>query len=180
MLRLMTSSKVVACCTPVGLRVFRTIQNKVPASFCCARGRAANQRRRRQGDMVGDSGRACSIRSSAYHVAKLGLILKKQGQWLRPPLISDRQCKPIPIRSRCNTSGVWLSLKRASSAGRRTIYGQSCELIPAAPEPIEGSRRSWCVRVSPMKQGSTFRRSEDCVLKLTAMRIPTNGPRIPN
>jgi len=58
--------------------------------------------------------------------------------------------------------GVWVSLKRASSARRRTIYGQSCNLIPAVPEPIGASRRSWCVRVSPMKQGRPLRRPEDC------------------
>src|SRR6516164_5416540 len=33
------------------------------------------------------------------------LILKKQGQWGRPPLISARQCRPIPTQSRRDTSG---------------------------------------------------------------------------
>ena len=76
--------------------------------------------------------------------------------------------------------GLALAQEGKLSVRRQTIYGQPCELIAAVPEPIEAPRSSCCVRVSPMKQGSTFRRSEDCVLKLTAMRIPTNGPRIPN
>jgi Tfp pilus assembly protein PilF len=42
---------------------------------------------------------------ATFKRVSIGLILKKQGQWGRPPLISARQCRPIPTQSRRDTSG---------------------------------------------------------------------------